>query len=61
MKYRVKIVVSKSRIVEIEAESVLDAEDAAVDMFYKGDAPMPEGSSSLDCYVLDKNGKPIES
>jgi len=61
VKYRVKIVVSRSRIVEIEAASVNDAEDKAVDLFYRGDAPMPEGSPSLDCYVLDKNGKHVES
>jgi hypothetical protein len=57
MKYRVKIIVSKSRIVEVEAKSVIDAEDEAVAMYYKGALPMPEGSPSLDAHVLDKDGK----
>lgn len=61
MKYRVKIVVSKSRIVEVEAASVNDAEDAAVALYYQGVAPMPEGSPSLDVRVLDRDGKRVES
>jgi hypothetical protein len=53
--------VSKSRIVEVEAASVNDAEDAAVALYYQGVAPMPEGSPSLDVRVLDRDGKRVES
>ena len=53
--------VSRFEIIEVEAASVSDAEDKAVEEFYKGNVPMPEGSPSLDCYVLDKNGKHVES
>jgi len=61
VKYRVKVMVSRFEIIEVEAASVSDAEDKAVEEFYKGNVPMPEGSPSLDCYVLDKNGKHVES
>ena len=51
--YKVRIRRVKGGDVEGEAENDDDAEDAAADLYYRGDVGFPEGSPFMEIVILD--------
>ena len=55
MEYKVKLSSIRSVVVTVELEDgadPIDVEDAAADLYYRGDVTFPEGSPSLEPTVI---------
>ena len=53
MQYKVRLSMVRYVYVVVEAESPFDAEDAACDLYYRGNVSFPEGSPSLEARVIE--------
>jgi len=60
MKYKVRVRSVKFVDVEVEAEDDIDAEDAAADLYYRGDLSFGVGSPFLETKILEKDGERVD-
>ena len=56
MKYKVKITVVQSEVVEVDAESKGDALDVAYEQFYGGDIFLTPSYPDVEMEVVDNDG-----